>query len=601
LREAVGAAIAGDTIAFAPALTAAGAATIQLSNVGHAGEITINKKLTINGPGAALLTVKAFDPSATVGNGSRVFHLDDGNAVVDKSILIRGLRLTGGDVTGDGGAILNLESLTLIRSSISGNAAKRGGGIASVGGNLPLDTCVVSGNMADAGGGIAAIGGDLTVDRRTVSGNTAQSSDGGGILKSAGGNVVVTRSTIAGNSAVGAGGGLRFATANTMTIADSTISGNSAANGGGIYKQSGELTVTSSTISDNTASGSGGGVFAFFYLTDIRHSTITKNTAPAGQGSGVASVGNGFTQTEVHSSIVAGNTNSDVDLVDGAINSVQSNGYNLIGGGNASGVFVGMGDQISANPLLGPLADNGGPTHTHAPLAGSPAIDTGNPSAMAGVGGVPSFDQRGNPYARVYDGDATGGARIDKGAVEVQPIGPPLPGDYDQDGVVDAADYTVWRDALGQNVAMFDGADGDGNGMVGANDYVVWKTHFGETLPPGAGGASGAPEIAEMTTVATAFAASGQKQREVFSLDAPAKPLMGAVIAGTKIMGRQEVLRRSARADDLLLAARIPTTAPNHVAIDELMIHDASRDRSDLAFAAIDEVFARSTLPRLGT
>ncbi len=95
--------------------------------------------------------------------------------------------------------------------------------------------------------------------------------------------------------------------------------------------------------------------------------------------------------------------------------SVQSNGFNLIGTGNAIGEFIKPGDQTGvADPLLGPLADNGGPTFTHALLAGSPAINAGDLSAVAGVGGVPEFDQRGTPFGRVFNG------RIDIGAFEYQ-------------------------------------------------------------------------------------------------------------------------------------------------------------------------------------
>ncbi len=65
-------------------------------------------------------------------------------------------------------------------------------------------------------------------------------------------------------------------------------------------------------------------------------------------------------------------------------------------------------------------------------------------------------------------------------------------GDYNGNGVVDAADYTVWRDTLGSAVAAFSGADGDGDGMVDDDDYDVWKANFGEALGPGAGGGAGA-------------------------------------------------------------------------------------------------------------
>jgi hypothetical protein len=64
-----------------------------------------------------------------------------------------------------------------------------------------------------------------------------------------------------------------------------------------------------------------------------------------------------------------------------------------------------------------------------------------------------------------------------------------LAGDYNRDEVVDAADYTIWRNTLGTNVAAFDGADGDGDMLVDDDDYQVWKDHFGETAGSGSGGA----------------------------------------------------------------------------------------------------------------
>jgi hypothetical protein len=144
--------------------------------------------------------------------------------------------------------------------------------------------------------------------------------------------------------------------------------------------------------------------------------------------------------------------------------------------------------------MLGPLADNGGRTFTHAPLAGSPAIDAGDLAAVAGAGGVPLYDQRGTPFGRVANGDGSGGARIDIGAFEKEaPAGPALPGDYNLDGSVDAADYIVWRKSLGAPaVPPFSGADGDGDGTVDQDDLALWKTHFGQTLPGAGGGASAA-------------------------------------------------------------------------------------------------------------
>jgi hypothetical protein len=95
------------------------------------------------------------------------------------------------------------------------------------------------------------------------------------------------------------------------------------------------------------------------------------------------------------------------------------------------------------------------------------------------------FDQRGAPYTRVFNGDGAGGARIDIGALELQPIAAPaLPGDYNLSGAVDAADYVAWRSAMGSNVTAYSGADGDGSGIVDQADYGVWRAHFGQMLAP---------------------------------------------------------------------------------------------------------------------
>jgi hypothetical protein len=158
--------------------------------------------------------------------------------------------------------------------------------------------------------------------------------------------------------------------------------------------------------------------------------------------------------------------------------------YSIIGNTFESGLPSGFGVEnlLDVDPQLGALADNGGPTLTHAPLPGSPAIDAGDPEFNPLSFDPPIYvDQRGGPYLRLYDGDGTGGARIDLGAIEVQPTPEPpsLVGDYNQDGVVNLGDYTVWRDTLGAYVLPYDGADGDGSGVVDADDYEVWKARFG--------------------------------------------------------------------------------------------------------------------------
>jgi hypothetical protein len=74
------------------------------------------------------------------------------------------------------------------------------------------------------------------------------------------------------------------------------------------------------------------------------------------------------------------------------------------------------------------------------------------------------------------------GGRIDIGAVEYEPAGF-LAGDYNRNGVVDLADYSAWRDMMGQLVPPGTGADGNGDGVVNQLDYEVWKSNFGATLP----------------------------------------------------------------------------------------------------------------------
>jgi hypothetical protein len=102
------------------------------------------------------------------------------------------------------------------------------------------------------------------------------------------------------------------------------------------------------------------------------------------------------------------------------------------------------------------------------------------------VGGVPAHDQRGEPFTRVF------GGRIDIGAVEAIPAGF-LPGDYNDDGTVNAGDYAVWRNAIGALPGPLpegEGvtADGNGDGLINQLDYAVWKSNYGSRLIMGGGG-----------------------------------------------------------------------------------------------------------------
>ena len=231
-------------------------------------------------------------------------------------------------------------------------------------------------NAVGAGGGLWN-GGVLTQMGGSVSGNTA--GNGGGLHST--GTATLIGTTVSGNTATDEGGGI--ANLGALQVTNSTISGNNAAtDGGGIANTTtGMLTVLNSTISDNIAGGVGGGIFH-----------------------------DGTTAT-LQNTIVAGNTAVDCDgaVVSFDNNLDRDNTCNLVAPGDLPGV----------DPLLGPLANNGGSTQTHALPAGSPAIDAGDDGA------APAADQRGFPRARASDIGAFEfrGTDVDGDGFEAESVG----------------------------------------------------------------------------------------------------------------------------------------------------------------------------------
>jgi len=211
-----------------------------------------------------------------------------------------------------------------------------------------------------------------------------------------------------------------------VTLSNSTVNHNSAGDGGGIYSSAGRglhasLTVENSTISNNSASNNGGGVYNVARGTfssagvTVINSTLSANSANANGGAICnISVKGG------HAALVLGNTilnaGSSGENIFNDTATVNSVGYN-VSSDDGGGLLTGPGDQINTDPLLGSLQDNGGPTHTHALLPGSPAIDAGNPRFTP----PPFFDQRGPGFDRIANG------RIDIGSFEVQAGPTPTP------------------------------------------------------------------------------------------------------------------------------------------------------------------------------
>jgi hypothetical protein len=237
LRQALADAQDGDTISFSVPTPASPNATTSSTITLTSGELTINKNMTISGPGANVLTV-ARDQSASA---FRIFHVTPGHTVT-----IEGLTISNGADTGlGGGGMYNDHSMLTVKScALIGNLtiafASEGGGI-----------------LNDANNGGSAT---LTVANSTLSGNstTGGANCGGGIASYGPGSsecgLTVVNSTLSGNSSTLGGGGICISSG-SATVANSTLSGNSAPNGtaGGIINAA-VLTI-SNTILKTGASG----------------------------------------------------------------------------------------------------------------------------------------------------------------------------------------------------------------------------------------------------------------------------------------------------------------------------------------------------------
>jgi predicted outer membrane repeat protein len=322
----------------------------------------------------------------TLRNGSS----NAGGAVYSRGRLImNGCSVEGNEATGGGGGGILLGPVLysllptetrLTNTALSGNSAAGSGGAIYTGwyASEPiLENCVVSDNVAgDDGGGI--YGSAVLIDS-LVTGNVA--GHGGGGLR--GFHFRLTNSTVSNNQAGYGGGGIQCF---WLEAKDSTISNNSASVGGGIeqywefdYGYTSDL--TNVTISGNTAQNRGGGYFTESSMVVARfwNSTISGNTAPSGGG---FSIDLGFPSIELLNTIVAN----------------SGSGGNCVGDSDA---FIDLGSNFDDDGTCGPgfgtitrldpnLADNGGPTQTHALLPESSAVDA------AGDCGLET-DQRGFP------------------------------------------------------------------------------------------------------------------------------------------------------------------------------------------------------------
>ena len=314
-----------------------------------------------------------------------------------------------------GGAIWSNDygSINITNSTFSSNIARIwGGGVLNNNSEYTIHNTNFIGNSSEyyeggfthgGGGGIANLG-TMSITDSTFSENSA-SNEGSGIF-----NfytlLTVTNSTFISNSAVIAGGGI-FNMEGTITVSKSTFTSNDAEGGGGIYNsvQPSTLAVANSTFSENSSIFGGGGISNIGTLT-VANSTFSGNDGGFGGGGAIVNL----STLHLMNSILANSTSGE-DCYNASGDVIGTNINNLIETNGPSGNMCGT-SALSADPMLGPLADNGGATQTMALLAGSPAIDAGDNAICE------TTDQRGVTRPQ--------GAVCDIGAFELEVTNPTI-------------------------------------------------------------------------------------------------------------------------------------------------------------------------------
>ncbi|MFN2624095.1 MAG: choice-of-anchor Q domain-containing protein [Chthoniobacterales bacterium] len=387
LREAITIAGNGDVIQFAPTVTG----TITL---GGAGELFLQQNITINGPGANLLTINGA-------NATRIFEIQVGSTVSISGLTITNGFVGGAGGEGQGGGILNNGKLNLTACELTTNAI----------------------NVTDAGGG-------------------AGRALGGGLFNGNGSTAVIRNCTFEFNSVQASeawGGGMASRSASVIVI-NSTFSNNVLRPAYGLN------------------SGEGGGVFAFSATVTLLNCTIAFNLPASGgttTGGGIAQT-NG-SAVILRNTLIAGNTADQAPDASGPFYTLGHNLVSNNSGGSTQWQSTDKVDGAAAPSNLGGLVYNGGPTKTHAISAGSVAIDNGDDTAKDpgpdGVFGnaddVPlNIDQRGYPRPV--------GAHLDIGAFEFESPQPGpsftvTTTDEHSDGVCGVGDCSLWDAANAAN------------------------------------------------------------------------------------------------------------------------------------------------------
>jgi CSLREA domain-containing protein len=381
----------------------AGTFTLSIPGAGEdanaTGDLDFSSGAALVGAGAA----------ATVIDGAgldRVLHVlaTPGIFVAVQDLTIRG---GGGECHGGGIHVEHLAVLVVRDSTLTDNAAGNGGAISNAGRTEIYDS-VLSDNVGGHRGGAIWNGDHLSIENSSITGNTFNFSGGcpgsaffgGGGIFNEGPQLSIEESTLEGNTSSFNAGAINNWFGADLGLARITLSGNSADDRGGGLFNLGTARVENVTVSGNSAIQTGGGIWTGSGTLSLASSTLSGN----GSMHGVGGLQNTFGTADVGSTILANSAGGDCS---GPINSL---GYNLIE--DAAGCAIAgdpSGNIIGVDPVLGPLADNGGVSRTHALLPGSPAIDAGNPACPP-----PHVDQRIAPRPQ--------GSRCDIGAFELETV-----------------------------------------------------------------------------------------------------------------------------------------------------------------------------------
>jgi hypothetical protein len=245
---------------------------------------------------------------------------------------------------------------------------------------LYLDDAILHNGCAESGGALRNAG-VLVLTNTSVSGSTALTGYGGGVHNAAG-TLDLVQSTVSGNTAFRMGGGVHNSGDALLTLDQSTVSGNTADSGGGIENMIGVSILWNSTVSSNTAAVGGGIENSGAGSVTLVSSTIARNQATV-EGAGIV---NRNCSLSFSSSILR-----DHCLFNRSPGNLDA-GYNV-----SLRTTCGLSDptsQAGVGLMLSNLANNGGPTQTHALRLGSPALDAGDSAVCMGLG-VNGLDQRG--------------------------------------------------------------------------------------------------------------------------------------------------------------------------------------------------------------